>query len=162
MDLTAAVAPYPAACLVVTRPHGRAEAKALAAGARRARRFVEVLLADNPASAPRWRLRSLNGPALACEIAAPPAAWVDRWLLRPGPVPQEPAANPGAAPTPADWFLDAAEALGDQALSQVAAPPGSIERVEALEKCLEAATDHELIHQRLWDAARALCATKEP
>jgi hypothetical protein len=159
-DLTASLAAYPAACLVVTLPHGRAEAQAVLAEAHRARRFVEVLLADNAASAPRWLLRPLTGPEIACEIAAPPAAWINRWLGRSAALSAAAAATPGAAPTPADWFLDAGEALGDQALAQVIAPPGTIERVEALERCLDVATDHELIHQRLWDAARALCTAR--
>jgi hypothetical protein len=156
-DLTACLTPYPTACLAVTLPHGRREAQALTAVARGTRKFVEVLWADNRASAPRWRLHSLAGPEVACEVAGPPAGWADRWIApsagRPGA-----AAGPAAHPTPADWFLDAAEALGDQALSQAAAVHEPMARLAALEKCLEVVTDHELIHQRLWEAARALGA----
>jgi hypothetical protein len=159
-DLLSCLAPYPAACIVVTHPHGAADARALAAEARRSRRFVEVLFADNPVTAPRWRLRGLAGPEVACAVPAPPAAWLDRWFERSAPAPAPPAA--GLPPTPADWFLDAGEALGDQALRQAAAATGAVARLEALAQCLEVVTDHELIHQHLWDAARALSLASHP
>jgi hypothetical protein len=159
-DLPAGLAPYPAACILVTHPHGAADARALAAEARRSRRFVEVLFADNPVTAPRWRLLGLAGPEVACAVPAPPAAWLDRWFGRSAPAPAPAAA--GLPPTPADWFLDAGEALGDQALRQAAAATGDVARLEALEQCLEVVTDHELIHQHLWDAARALSLASHP
>jgi hypothetical protein len=158
--LAADLASHPAAAIVVTHPHGAAEARALAAEARRSRRFVEVLCADNPASAPRWRLRGWAGPEVACDLPAPPVAWLDRWFDRSAVVPVPAVA--GSAPTPADWFLDAAEALGDQALRQADAAPDPVARLEALEHCLEVVTDHELNHQRLWDAARALSLASHP
>ena len=56
--------------------------------------------------------------------------------------------------SPADWFLDAAERLGDAVLDGVAARDAR-QRVAELEACLEAAPDHEILHQRLWDAVKA-------
>jgi hypothetical protein len=152
-DLGAAVAHYPAACIVVTHPRTADDARALATESRRNRQFIEVLFADNAASAPRWTLRGLGGTKVTCELPAPPAPWIDRWLDRSN-IP----AQTSSMPTPGDWFLDATEALGDRALAQVkdiAAADGRA-RLAALEQCLDVVTDHELIHQYLWDAARVL------
>jgi hypothetical protein len=37
------------------------------------------------------------------------------------------------------------------------APPGSVRRVDRLQAMLAVVVDHEKLHQRLGDAARALC-----
>ena len=84
-------------------------------------------------------------------VAAPPAEWVDRWLA-----PSDARARQLGGRTPSDWFIDATEALGDAALAQVAAPPGTRARLEELERCLSVVADHEFVLQHLADAARAL------
>lgn len=148
-------------CMVVTHPHRPADASSLANNARQRRHCVEVLFADNPARASTWTLRSFNGPAVSCKLAAPPPQWLDRWLdpasARPPP-PSMPT-DPKQGTTPTDWFLDACEALGDAALAGVDAQSGHRARIEALETMLGVVTDHEILHQRLGDAARAMCAT---
>ena len=141
-----------AACVVVTRPHPPETAAALIQVAREQHHFIEVLYADNESSSERWRLRSVAEPMVACAVGAPPAEWREHWLAA-GTGASDPE-RIKAAQQPADWFIDATEALGDAALTSVTAPPGTVERVAALEACLTVVSDHELIHQRLGEAAR--------
>ena len=145
-----------AGCLVLTQPATADQARALESEARRTQRYVELLLADNAPDADRWTLRAFRGPAVTCTLAAPPAAWRDAWL-QPGERP-DPGADAAldAHYTPADWFIDATEALGDAALQQVQHPRGSAQRISELEQMLEVITDHEYLHQYLADAARAM------
>lgn len=58
--------------------------------------------------------------------------------------------------TPMDWFLDASEALGDAAIATVHQPPGSIDRVIAFERLQTVVSDHELLHQHLHEAVKAM------
>jgi hypothetical protein len=111
------------------------------------RQYVEVLFADNAVDAASWTLKSFAGPAVACLVAPPPTSLIDQWIA--GDV-----EAPGRS-SPADWFLVAAEALGDAALAQVDQNLRGAGRVEAIERCLRVVTDHEILHQRLGDAARA-------
>jgi len=147
-----------AGCLVVTPPYAVQDAQALEQAARAQQCFIEVLYADHPAAG-SWTFRSCassnsgGGGDIFVNIPDPPAEWIDRDL---------PAAATTAFPsapgsrTPADWFLDAGEALGDAALTKVRAPLGTLERVTELEDCLAVLTDHEIIHQELVEAATAL------
>lgn len=156
-----------AGCIVVTHPHGPDEARILEDEARRRRWYIEVLLADNAPEAPAWTLRAFRvGGDVRCTVPAPPTSWQDTWLP-PGEQPmavenEEAGEANGAEPpilpgqTPADWFIDATEALGDAALRRVTAPEGDPLRIEQIEQMLQVVTDHEILHQRLGDAARAL------
>lgn len=139
-----------AGCVVVTHPHKADTAHALNEAARKQRLYVEVLYAGNAIDAPKWVLRSFRGPSVVCEVAAPPREWLDRWLA--------PGGNgvPRGDRTPADWFIDATEAMGDAALGQLPSTLSPSERLAALEACLDVVTDHEIIHQRLGAAARSL------
>lgn len=139
-----------AGCIVVTHPHTANTAHALDTAARAQRLYVEVLFADNAIDAPTWTLRSFRGPRVACDVAAPPREWLDRWIIPGG------SAAPRGARTPADWFIDATEAIGDAALAQLPPTLSPSERLAALEACLDVVTDHEIIHQRLGDAARSM------
>ena len=142
-----------AACIVLTDPHGRAEAAALQEFARRNRRFVEVLLADNPVDADHWMLRSFAGPNVHVQVDAPPKTWRDQWLGTGDQI--EVDRSPHKLELhPSDWFLDAGEVLGDAALAAVDPQLKGEPRIEALQQCLLAVTDHEIIHQRLGDVAR--------
>jgi hypothetical protein len=146
-----------AGCIVVTEPHGPEQAQALMEAARQAKQHLEVLYAANEPSANPWAIRSFAGPRIEVERAAPPASWVDRWLEA-NAVPEP--APAGHSQTPADWFLDASEALGDAAIDKVEARtdaiPGGDQRVALLEQMLQVVTDHEILHQKLGDAARAI------
>lgn len=166
-----------AGCIVVTHPHGAADARALEEAARAQQRYIEVLFADNAPDAEMWTLRAHHGPEVRCDRLAPPTAWQDTWLPpgEPADIPsdaddardaddaesiddeaEESTASAVAAFTPADWFIDATEALGDAALAQVTALPGRRDRIAQLEQMLQVVTDHEILHQRLGDAARAM------
>ena len=155
-------------CIVVSQPHAPEVAHAVARAARASRRHVEVLYADNPVTAPTWQLRSYAGPATTTRLPAPPADMIDRWMDPLPPTQNAPHCSPvapdGPGPTggqcqlnapchPADWFLNACESLGDAALNQVGPHLRASQRVEALEHCLDVVADHEIIHQRLGDAA---------
>lgn len=149
---------FQSGAIVLTHPHGVEDARALLAQARRQRRYVEVLLADSDVQDDRWTLVAFGGPQVRREVPAPPRAWRDRWLTpgeRPDPGPD--AKNLQAGASPADWFIDATELLGDEAIAQVTAPLGTIQRIEQLEQMLEV-TNHEKLHQRLGEAARAMPA----
>lgn len=147
-----------AACVVVTHPHNAKHAGALLAPSpSNDGRSVDVLFADCSPAEDRWCVRSViidnKGHATAskirAEIKAPPEAWRNRWL----------GASAATGPngmTPADWFLDAGEALGDAALLHVTAKPGTMEYIDALEACLRVAPSHEIIHQTLAQGAMAM------
>lgn len=140
---------FGAGCILVTRPFSRQHAAGLLGALSEQHKHVEVLFADSEIDDERWRIASFAGPAVVVDCPAPPPDWTNRWLS-----PDEVSA--AGEPGPDDWFIDAGEALGDAALEQVEAPQGSVERVEQLESMLQAAGDHEILHQRLGDAARAL------
>ncbi|MEM8783342.1 MAG: hypothetical protein AAGE65_10875 [Planctomycetota bacterium] len=144
--------PVEAGCVVLTHPDHEERAMAVLDAARRDGRHVEVLFADNAADAPRWMLRSFEGPEVSVEIEAPLAA------LRNAPL--HPDETNGTGVTPRHWFVTANEALGDAALALATAPLGSPQRVAQLEAFITACGDHELLHQALFDAANAL--VKQP
>ena len=145
-------------CLLLTRPHTVEDARQIDDEARAEGRHIEVLLADNDLDTEPYRLVSYRGPQVTCLAEAPPAAWRDIWLA-PGERP-EPDADADVEPgkTPADWFIDATEALGDAAVAHVSAAPGDARRIGELEAMLQVVPDHEILHQRLGDAARAMDA----
>jgi hypothetical protein len=138
---------HPTACIVLTQPHDRQTASTLRAAAAARHQHVEVLLADCNMDADQWSLRSFAGPEVTLKLAPPPVQWRDQWM--PGRV-------TGTDATPATWFLDAGEALGDAATALLGDHAADRQRLEALEHCLEVVTDHEAIHHRLRDAAVAL------
>ncbi len=83
-----------------------------------------------------------------CLLAAPAAELRDRWLVRD-------AGNPMAGrrrQAAAAWFLAASEALGDAALAAIEPDASAAQRVAELQRALDAVTDHELLHQHLFDA----------
>lgn len=153
-DVAALLSEHPAGCIVLTPPHTADDARRLQQAARDAHLFVEILLAAPHADDARWTLRTFSGPAASCSVPRPPAAWIDAWQPASAANPESPT-----PPHPADWFIDASESLGDELCRQVAAPMGSVARVLELEHCLAAVTDHEILHQRLSDAARAVSSS---
>lgn len=124
-----------AGCIVLTHPHTADDARALDERARREKKFIEVLFADSVSDVPSWTLRSYDGPEVSCDVPSP---------------------APGPGQSPAQWFLYATEQLGDAALRSI---DDSL-RGEALIRDLEARLwvfpDHELLHQRLAQAARTV------
>ena len=136
----------PEGCIVLTHPHNVNDARWLQQAARDRRQHVEVLFADNPADATRWKLTTFTGPSIVIEVEATPASWRNQWLAKDGATPQ-------GAKNPADWFIDATEKLGDALLARVTTE-NTLQRITELEHCLTAMSDHEILHQRLADAAR--------
>lgn len=134
-------------CVAVTHPLTVTDAQKIASDGAEQGRFVEVLWCDNPPSAATWEIKTFDGSAIACEVPAPDDAWLNQRLD-----PSTDAAGLAAS----HWFIAASEALGDAALASVAAPRGSRQRLEALEAAVAAVGDHEILHQRLADAARAM------
>lgn len=146
-------------CIVVSHPHKAEHARTLADEAQRQRRHVEVLFAANPIDDDTWTLRSYAGPEVTALVPAPPKPWRDLWLApgeRPRADDEDDEQITDAVTEPSDWFIRATEALGDAAIDKVTAPEGSLDRIEQLEAMLQVVTDHELLHQRLGDAARAM------
>lgn len=124
-----------AGCVVLTRPHSAVDALAIHQQARQSKQFVEVLFADNAQEDALWTLRSYDGPAVHCTINAPP---------------------PDISPS--QWFIEATERLGDAALAGVDSTLTGGALVDELESRLRVFPDHELLHQRLADAAKAVRA----
>ena len=147
---------FKSGCVVVTKPFAPQDASQLLEAARAARRHVEVLYCDNDVDATWWTLRSFTGPQVQRPVEAPPAAWVEKWLapMGHGETTAGDTSDTGSGQTAADWFIAATELLGDSALDQVGSELDGIDRVSALEQRLAVVTDHEILHQRLWDAAR--------
>lgn len=139
---------FTAGCIVVTRPYKVEHAAGLLAAMNTQRRHIEVLYVDSALDDELWRVTSVTDTSLHVDRPVPAADWVDRWL---NPDEVRSVGEPG----PDDWFIDATEVLGNAALDRVTAPEGSIQRIEQLERMLTAAGDHEILHQRLGDAARA-------
>lgn len=151
---------FSSGCIVLTQPHDASVATRLLHEARDRRMCVEVLWADCPTSAGQWLLRSFEGPDVRCTLKAPPAEWIDTWLQQ--PLPRAKGGQPGSPETAADWFLDACEALGDAALRELPERLNNLQALESLERCLLVVTDHEIIHQRLAAAARAMPPVPSP
>jgi len=145
-------------CLVLTGPHDQRIGRKLVQAIRRQRLYVEVLLAKTPAVRGKWTLMAIEGPNVSCQVAAAPNQWVDRWH-EPRKY-SDPVDGELSAYGPADWFLDASEALGNAALEQVKAPLGDPWRLRLLERCLQVVVDHEILHQELGCAARSLLKPK--
>ncbi len=141
-----------AGCMVVTAPVALETAVLLQQAARETARHVEVLYA-RPGGAQQWRVAAVAGVETECAVTAPPERLRDRWLA-PGEV------DSSSHRQAAAWFLAVGEALGDAILAGIGSGLSLIERIAALEAGLAAVTDHELLHQRLFEAAMALAGPR--
>jgi len=121
-----------AGCVVLLPPATAEEARALREQAHAEAQHVEVMLVAE-AGDDTWRVTSYAGPAVHAAVPAP-----------------------GRGVPDVTWYLRASEALGDAAIAAVDAPLGSLDRLDALAGMLDVVVDHEKLHQRLADAARAL------
>ncbi|MCC7205143.1 MAG: hypothetical protein IT441_08690 [Phycisphaeraceae bacterium] len=137
-----------AGCILLTEPFTAAHALALHRHALAHHLHVEVLLARCDAGSARWQIESFHAPKVRVELPGPAGRMLDRWLD---------VTAPDRAQA-AGYFLAAAEGLGDAAISAVNSPPGTPQRLADLERCLDVVLDHEILHQRLWDAAHALAS----
>lgn len=142
-------------CIVFARPITPQQAQDLSRDLALRRLYIETLYADNSRDDDTWHITAIDGPAVHVARPAPPRPWRDHLLTQDEPWPGEMPVK-GIAPRPADWFIDSTEALGDAALASVTAPTGSLQRIEQLEACLKVVVDHEILHQRLAQAARAI------
>ena len=138
-------------CLVFAMPADRADAGEADVLADLAGLSVEVLWLDHEPDVERavWRVCSPRGPRVCVDV--PPMrvnVSMERYIDERVPVTDERVAL--------RWFESAAEAVGDAAIASVTAELGSLERVDQLERMLDAARTHEKLHQRLAEAALAL------
>lgn len=145
-DLAPQISGMDQGCIVLTWPNTPSAAAALSEALGKRKQPIELLFGDNTPDAKTWRITSYRGPGLSVDLPAPRAGWVGQWI--------DPATT--APPTPAHWFMQASEALGDAALATIDAPPGTLEHLQALEGALACVDDHEILHQRLASAAKAL------
>lgn len=139
-------------CVVFTGKDAPVQAAHLLQRARQNLRHLLVMAATpgNPGSN-HWTVHSASQPTLTVSFPAPPEAWQHQ-TLAPQQWPEVPA-EVSRWPTPGDWVLDALEALGDQALKTVAPSADGVKRVDALLSALHAVSDHEILQQRLAEAA---------
>ena len=133
-------------CVVFTRPVTTERVASFDAAMRASVLPVEVLYADNNASSEAWRITTFSGPRVTASVPAPRCEWIGQTIN----------AQQTAPPTPAHWFMQASEELGNAALASITEPPGTVEYFDALANALAAVGDHEILHQRLADAAKAL------
>ncbi|MCC7193473.1 MAG: hypothetical protein IT444_11890 [Phycisphaeraceae bacterium] len=140
------------ASIVLIKPSTVADAIALTARARQERKYLEILFADSDAADNTWTIRAFAGSTVSCKLPAPPHHWIGRFF-HPGEIK---VTADTSTDTPGAWFVHATERLGDAALAAISPKLTGAAKVAALEQCLEVITDHEIIHQRLADAARAL------
>lgn len=132
-------------CIVLTQPTTAEQAARVEQSIAEQGLAIEVLFADNPMAEPTWRIRTASGPAASVDQPAP-VQWAGRLI---DPMRTTP-------PTPAHWFMQASEALGDAALAAIGTAPGTVDYFDALARVLDAVGDHEILHQRLAQAAKAL------
>jgi hypothetical protein len=137
-------------CIVLTWPCTPADFKTITESIREHKQPIEILFSDNAPDADNWRITSAAGPAISIDLPAPKAEWIGQWI----------APSSITPPTPAHWFMQASEALGNAALAAIEAEPGSIAYLRALEQALACVDDHEILHQRLASAAKALHEAK--
>ena len=149
-SVAAQVADIEQGCVVLTWPCTAKEAKAMGDKVRACKRPIELLFADNASDSTTWRITSLAGPELSVDLPAPISDWIGQWV--------DPAAI--APPTPAHWFMRSSEALGNAGLAAIDAKVGSLAYLQALEHALSCVDDHEILHQRLAAAAKALNEAK--
>ena len=145
-DLCALLDGLDAGCIVVTPPYTTDDAARLDAAARAGRRPIEILYASPDSDGRAWAVHSYHGLLFEAIRPAPPEAFRGGWH----------AGQQGHPVTPAHWFMQASEALGNAAIHAAQAPLGSGVRLDQLEQALPSVGDHELLHQALADAARAM------
>ncbi|MEM9345011.1 MAG: hypothetical protein AAGB26_00195 [Planctomycetota bacterium] len=133
-------------CVVLTWPSTPTKLLSLAGWVREKERPIELLFADNMPNAATWKVTSTSSPVLSIDLPAPKQEWIGQWI--------DPSSI--TPPTPAHWFMQASEALGNAALAAIEPSPGSLEHLRALEAALSCVDDHEILHQRLASAAKAL------
>lgn len=138
-----------AGCVVITPPLSTDNASRLDEAVRAAGRPIEVLYAQPDPDGQFWTVHTFQGQLYKALRPAPPEA------MREKPLPGQ-VALPGDALTPAHWFMEANEALGNDAIAAAEVPMDPADRLAQLEAALSAVGDHELLHQRLADAARAM------
>jgi len=149
-------------CIVVTPSHAKEDAAQLHDAARKEKLCVEVLYAVAEGSS--WRLAPFRGPLVEVHRPSPDPMWVNRWIGPsgdPNPEGVVDVHSEGISSGAVEWFVDAAEALGDAALASIDDAVSLDETRTALEQCLEGVDTHEILHQRLGDTARALARAEE-
>ena len=149
-DVASQIGDIEQGCVVLTWPCTAGDAQSLIDSVQTRKKPIELLFADNASDAPTWRVTSYAGPGLSVDLPAPKADWIGQWV--------DPSAI--APPTPAHWFMQASEALGNAALAAIEATTGSLKHLQALEAALSCVDDHEILHQRLAAAAKALHEAK--
>ncbi|MGB0767917.1 MAG: hypothetical protein ACPGYV_09425 [Phycisphaeraceae bacterium] len=131
-----------AGCLVLTHCCDALDATNILSAASAS---FELLYADNAIEAETWTIVSVRNAVYTVEMPAPAGPLQDLWL-----------ASGADQLDAAHYFMQASEALGDAALASVGSTPGTLQHLLDLEHALDAAGDHELLHQALAAAAKAL------
>ena len=157
-------------CYLITPPRVGVDGRMLREAADERRTPVIVLVREPTSRDGMWPLVAVGPVTVRAKVPPPPPAKVapakkPKVAAKPAkgkakadqPAPAPVAAPPTAIanPTPtAEWFVHAAELLGDEAIAQVAATLPAAVRVAALLDRLEAHPNHEKLHQRLAEACR--------
>lgn len=150
-QLLAAMGTPAAGAIVLTPPWSTEKVNALAIKLHDQQAYAEVFFARPGESL--WVFESTGTLHATCEMPAPPGDWLNRPILN---------EQLKSLPTdtqqrdPAGWLLAASEKLGDSALAKLDKGQSLAGQVAHLEACLSVVTDHEIIHQTLFETVRAL------
>lgn len=120
---------------------------------------VFVLAREPMTRAGQWPVAAVAGPLSVRARVQPPAG------VRPAPdgmSPQCPTGDERVEPISIEWFIAAAEALGDAAIAKANPADPSAHRALDLMDFLDAFPDHEKLHQRLEEACRAAAVEPAP
>lgn len=141
-------------CYLVRAPMIGADARALRVVADARKIPVFVLACEPETRAGKWPVvavgesRTIGAITIRTQVD-PPRGWNAKK-----------SASPGALTV--QWFCGAGEALGDAAIAKVNQKLPAVYRVDQLMEYLDAFPDHEKLHQRLEEAARAAMTEPAP
>jgi hypothetical protein len=153
-----------AGCYLVCPPRVGIDGRMLREAADHKKVPVVVIVREPTSRDGLWPIVAL-GPVTIRTKVPPPAPLNGAKTKKPrksskkAPPQPSPAASPDGIVPPPEWFLRAAEILGDAAIASVVAIAPAT-RVEAFLRRLAAHPDHEKLHQALGDACRAAQAAE--
>jgi hypothetical protein len=165
-----------AGCYLVSPPRVGVDGRGLREAADKKRVPIIVAVREPTTRDGLWPIVAVGPVTIRAKVKPPaapvakpaPKAKVTKKTAGKGKAPKavaEPAAptGPVAPPLPPpEWFVYANEQLGDAAIAEVNEESHPVSQVDALIEYLQAHPDHEKLHQRLADAARAAARDPRP
>lgn len=171
-----------AGCYLIAPPRVGVDGRLLREAADRSHIPVVVTVREPTTRDGLWPVVAVGPTTLRTKVAPPPAAppppppaaaksgkgksTVTKKAPKAAPAAPEPSAVErlaGSTSMPAPkWFVETNEALGDAAIANLNPSAHPTSRVDTLIELLESHPDHEKLHQRLEEAARAAARDPRP